>query len=268
MADCSYEMRPFRQHNSVYAGAGRTDSPQPLYQVSPMCIRSLLPFSLVAAMLCGHALWGQTADPRLAPVDVSVRDYVVDIHQVDLSSQANSVDILPQTTWKKLPVASTWGPQAISVASTQGTVSSTYSFGKHANTPMRTGTADRVLNTPAPGSAPKGARDSATGISALSLGRIPVRKTALPYIPNTNPENRSGEGDTSKKQHNWEVRDRQHAGLLKSSGRSHHQPSRFRSEPCLPQVASKQAPCGATSSKLRLSAADRLRQSASATRVR
>jgi hypothetical protein len=246
----------FGRHYSVHC-FGRVDSSQPLHQVFPMLVRLMLPFSLSAAMLCCAALWGQSADPRIAPVDVSV--------------QANIVGIPPQSlhaTSKETSVTSTWGPRPLPVATTQGQGSSTYGSGKQPNLPARPGIADRVPNASATGNAPKVARDSASGsISPISMGQTQVRARARPIIAlQTNPASLSGEAGAAKKLDRREPRSaRQRAGLSKPAG-THRQSTR--SEPCRTHVVRAQAPCSATSSKAPLSAADRLRQSASATNRR
>lgn len=205
-------------------------------------------------------------------MDVSVRDYIVDIPPVDVSAQVSTVDISsqpPPATSKKLSVASTWGPRPIPVSATQEQGSSTFGPGKQPNSSTRPGAADQVTNASATGNVPKATRNPASGsILALSLGKTQVRKTARPAVDTqTNSENPSGEGATAKKLHRWKPRSaQQRAGLSKSVGNYHRQS--VRSEPCRTQAVSAQALCHATSIKAPVSGTGRLRQSAAATNDR
>jgi len=236
-----------------------------------MLVRLILSFSLSASLLYSATLWGQNADPRLGPVDVSIRDYIVDIPPVDGSAKASIEDIPPQSlhSVSKKSVASTWGPRSIPAAATQAQGASTFGPGPQPKSSTRTEAADQAPNAPATGNVPRVTRNLASNsISGLSLGKSQVRKTVRPAIdPQTNPENPRGAEETAKKLHRWNPRSaQQRAGLSKSVGNYHRQSAR--SEPCRTQAVSTKATCSATSSKTPISAADRLRQSASATNNR
>ena len=222
-----------------------------------MLARSISSFSLLAVLLCCAALWGQNADPRLAPVDVSVQAIA------DIPPQPP-----PANSTKRL-VTSTWGPQSIRAAATREQGSSTYVSGKQMNLSTRPANADALPNTSATGLATNVARESVSGgTSAPSKKRTQLRNKVQPTIidPQTDSVNPGSDENTEEKLHKWEPRSfQQRAGVSRSVDRYHRQRSPSRSEPCRTQILSTQAPCSTTSSKAQLSAADRLRQRVSMT---